>query len=538
MKSLRILGLFVVLLLFVCVTKAQLIYLPTSHEAYPFLKRLEARQLITDYRDAAKPISRMHVARLLKSVEPRLDELTIVERDQFAFLRSEFSYEWGLLEGDPEPTDLRFHLVSLDAIGGKFNFDLNLAFDYLSLNSLKARKRSQGFKIFGYAFGSVGYYLNFVDYRESGDTLNPTRIHSPETGIVLTKQSADVIEYNSTEAQFTLQLGAFELSLEKIHNVWGYGHRGNMIFSTKPPSYPQVKLRVPIASWLDFVYVHADLHSNVVDSSRSYLANSSQVTDFYRTVYRLKYMAAHLIEFTIVDGLDMALGESIVYSDKNPQLIYLIPLMFFKSGEHYNRDTDNVQFFGTLDLNLIKGVNLYGTLFIDELTTDDLFNPDKARNQLGYTVGTRMFDLPFDNVELAAEYSRLNPWVYTHKYPAATFTNNGYDLGHWVGQNGDDVYVELLLKPIRALRFGAFWERYRKGGSKDISYQYQTPSQPFLYSPVRKLESIGLFGHFQFVRDGFIDLEVKTNTLRDEADPSANLDGSIDFRAGIRYGIW
>ena len=538
MTSYRIWKVLAAVVLSVALAQGQLIYLPTSHEAYPFLKRLEARQLITDYRDAAKPISRMQVTKLLRSVEPQLNKLTPVERERYEFLRSEFSYEWGLLAGDPEPTDLRFHLLSLDAVGGKFNFDLNLAFDYVSLNSQQTRKRSQGFKIFGYAFGSVGYYVNFVDYRESGDTLNPARTNTSETGIVLTKQSGNVIEYNSTEAQFTLQLGAFELSLEKMHNVWGYGERGNLIFSTKPPTYPQVKLRVPIASWLDFVYVHADLHSNVIDSSRSYAANSSQTLDFYRTVYRQKYMASHLFEFTIVDGLDLALGESIVYSDKNPQLIYLIPLMFFKSGEHYNRDTDNVQFFGALDLNLIKGVNLYGTLFIDELTTDDLFNPDKARNQLGYTIGARLFDLPFNNIELAAEYSRLNPWVYTHKYPAATFTNNGYDLGHWVGQNGDDLYIELQLTPIRSLRFGLFWERYRKGGLKDISFQYETPSQPFLYSPVRKQESIGMFGHFQFVRDGFIDLEVRTLTLRDEAYPSANLDGSIEVRAGIRYGIW
>jgi hypothetical protein len=518
--------------------QAQLIYLPTSHEAYPFLKRLEARHLITDYRDAAKPISRMQVTRLLKSLESRLDELTSVERDRYEFLRSEFAYEWGLLAGDPEPSDLRFHLLSLDAIGGKFNFDLNLAFDYLTLNTLQTKKRTQGFKIFGYAFGSVGYYVNFVDYRESGDSLNPQRLLTPETGIVLTKQSGNIIEYNSTEAQFTLQLGAFELSLEKMQNIWGYGQRGSIIFSTKPPSYPQVKLRVPIASWLDFVYIHADLHSNVVDSSRSYAANSSQSVDYYRTVYRQKYMAAHLFEVSIIDGLDLALGESIVYSDKNPQLIYLIPLMFFKSGEHYNRDTDNVQFFAALDVNLIKGINLYGTLFIDELTTDDLFNPDKARNQLAYTVGGRLYDLPFNNIELAAEYTRLNPWVYTHKYPAATFTNNGYDLGHWIGQNGDDLYVELQMTPIRSLRFGLFWERYRKGGLKDISFQYQTPSQPFLYQPVQEHNSLGLFGHFQFVRDGFIDLEVRTVTQRDEANPSADVNGSIDFRAGIRYGLW
>ncbi|MBE0558444.1 MAG: hypothetical protein IH628_14550, partial [Proteobacteria bacterium] len=99
MTSYRIWKVLAAVVLSVALAQGQLIYLPTSHEAYPFLKRLEARQLITDYRDAAKPISRMQVTKLLRSVEPQLNKLTPVERERYEFLRSEFSYEWGLLAG-------------------------------------------------------------------------------------------------------------------------------------------------------------------------------------------------------------------------------------------------------------------------------------------------------------------------------------------------------------------------------------------------------------------------------------------------------
>ncbi|MBI2120065.1 MAG: hypothetical protein HYT94_00395, partial [Parcubacteria group bacterium] len=89
----------------------------------------------------------------------------------------------------------------------------------------------------------------------------------------------------------------FEFSIEKTKNLWGYGRNGRVILSDKAPSYPQIKMRVPVSDNIDFVYFHADLNSNVLDSVRSYFTHSSSLVDFYRPVNRLKFMAAHQMEF-------------------------------------------------------------------------------------------------------------------------------------------------------------------------------------------------------------------------------------------------
>ncbi len=499
---------------------------------------MEARQLLHGYLDAAKPLSRLTLAKQLKSLETSVDKLSAVERETYEFLRSEFRDELVRIEDPGAVTDQRQHLLSFDVDEGVGHLDPNVQFINKNVKNESVRTLSFGAKVYGYAFQKLGLYFNFWFNRESGSARDATKQNSPETGVVVQRGMPDFFEYNSTDVQLTYQLGAVELSLEKMHNVWGYGQRstGTVIFSEKSPSYPQIKLRIPFTSWLDFVYVHADLHSNVVDSVASYHANSSFAKDFYRTVYRPKYMAAHQFEFTPVRGVDISIGESIVYSDKGPELIYLIPLMFFKSAEHYNRDTDNAQLFGSLDLNVIRNINAYFSLLIDEIDTDIMFDPETNRNQLGFTTGLRLFDLLGPDQELVVEYSRLNPWVYSHKFPAATFTNNGYDLGHWVGQNGDDLYVEMNYRPLRPLLVGATFERYRKGGLADVADQYGGPHLPFLYGPVRKQMSYGLYGRYQFVRDGFFEAGFRSIDLQDEANPAAAGNWS-ELSLSIRYGL-
>jgi hypothetical protein len=211
--------------------------------------------------------------------------------------------------------------------------------------------------------------------------------------------------------------------------------------------------------------------------------------------------------------------------------------MFFKSADHYNGDKDNIQWFGNLDLNLIRNVNVYGSLFIDDLSLDKILSAQEHPNYFGYAFGFQTYDVLLKNVEFNAEYTRINPWVYTHRYPATTFTNNGYVMGSWMGQNSDNIYLNLSYKPIRSVTFGANMQVYRKGGEKDISYQYSLPPLPFLYGPLHEERSFGLYGRYQFVRDGFLDARVTTRKTSDEA-LNIHGDRKLEFSVTARYGLW
>lgn len=521
---------------------AQVVYLPTSHDVYEYLKRMESKGYLSDYRDAARPLPRIVIAQALKALEPSLQRMTAVERDLYNFYVTEFKYELLLLEGDPEPSEIRWHVFSTELFGGQMNVDANYHQSYKQEGTELTRLRTMGLKTYGYAYKTVGYYFNLVDNVERADKLNPTRRYSSDPGIVVASQpQPHEIQYDENDAQLTLQLGAVALSLEKNTNVWGYAQRGEVIFSRRAPSYPMVKLRFPLSSYIDFVYFHGELNSDIVDSSRSYqMVYPSTTFSPFRRVDHSKYIAAHQIEITITKGLELALGESVVYGDRGPLLVYCIPVMFFKAAEHYNKDTDNTQLFGSIDINLLPNVNFYTSLFIDEINLDEIFDEFKSRKQIAYTIGGRVYDLPLTNVDFGVEYTRANPGVYNHKYPVVTFTNSSSLLGSWIGQNADLVYCEATYTPFYKLRLSGYYERYRKGEDLPIRDQY-LPDQgrkSFLFGALHKSETIGVRFRYQPVRDVFVNAFLQWRSVSDASEPLLNRTRQPEFKIAAGVGVW
>lgn len=512
---------------------------------------MESKRLIY-IQDVAKPLTRLEIAKFLMLVDsskpgvyqPSAErkDLTAVEQQQLDWFKEEFWYELRKLGYDVSFLGERWNLytirteelnLELNAVlGGKAQFNKGGAFTY---------RYSNGLTFFGYFKDVVGFYFNFHDNREQGDRVDFTRALTPDQGIVVVKGGfpENYIEFDKFDGHVSLNLGRLQIEVGKDVNVWGHGYRGQLILSAKPPSYPQVKLNVRLTDWLNFTYIHAWLFSDVVDSVMTYKTglSASLGSGYDRKIYRDKYFASHIIEATIIPGLDISLGESIIYSDKTPQLIYLIPIMFFRAADHYNRGQDNSQFFMDVKANLIKNVGFYGTLFIDEITMERIFDRDKARNQLGFQIGTLVVNPLVDDLNFRAEYTRILPWVYSNYIPADTYENNGYTLGHWIGQNADDLYLEANYYPFRSLKLSAYYEKFRKGGQKDIYYQYVVPSQLFLYGPVRRQDDVGLILRFEPLRDLFATLSARFTTVSDEKLNITN-DKDTEILFLLRYNVY
>jgi len=353
-----------------------------------------------------------------------------------------------------------------------------------------------------------------------------------------TPENVGGYEYSTTEAALSYDLGDISVAIEKTNNAWGEDRYGNVILSSKSPSFPKLSLRVAITDWMDFTYIHADVHSLAVDSGRSYIENTLYGEPVFRTVYRKKFLASHIIQITPWDWMDLALGESIMYSDRDPELMYLIPIMFFKSGEHFNRDTDNSHFFGALDVRPYTGISFYASMFIDELAAGDIFDTEKNRNWFAYSVGARLYDLPLENIEVFSEYTRSNPWVYAHRYAATTYTNNGFGLGHWIGQNADLFSAEVRYRPTRSSVVSLLYQRYRKGDTLNTWHQYNPPNEQFLFGRRRNATSVTISGSYEFLRDAFAEIQYRISTLTNEQEPWTSYDNRNEVVVRVRYGIW
>lgn len=519
------------------IASAQSVYLDPTHDAYDFLKRMESKHVITGYRDAVKPMTRGDIARFISTINTRAEVLTDVEREQLGFFREEFYLELKQQGDTLSLPEERWHLYRYRGDPGEFNIDVNGGYSYQGFpDGSLTRTRSNGAQLYGYIGGSTGVYAYFRDNHEEGSRLTAVKEFTPQKSGVISRADVGYIEYDQFDAQVTVDFSFLRLSIEKMPNVWGAGEHGNIILSDKAPSYPQIKLRARLGKNVDFTYLHAWLSSDVVDSLRTYHSGiGGQLGE--RTIYLQKYLAAQMLEFTPWDGVNIAIGESEVYGGRSPELIYLIPIMFFKAAEHYSGDTDNSQVFGSVDITAIKNYDLYASLFIDEFSTEEFYLTNRQRNQLAFTLGGRAFDLVAPNTELSVEYTRCNPWVYNHKYPDVTFQNHKVDLGHWIGQNADYLFVGGKYRPMRSLQLGAQFESLRKGDKKPTEFQYRLPTPTFLYSPMWKTQSYGITARYEPVRDLYVDLRVLRSRYTTEVVQNADYAGKTDFLLGVRYNF-
>jgi len=530
--------------------EAQSVYVHPSHEVYDFLKRMEGKGILKDYRDAVKPITRKEIAGFLIAIDAHADQLTSVEKDQLQFYKQEFFVELQQLKYNKDLPEERWHLYPYRSSPGTFNIDLIGGYS-VEANPTKTNTkiRSNGLLSYGYLGDNVGLYLYFRDNEETGTYVDPRKDLTPLQGQILSQNKGHTIQYDLADAQVNVDVAFLTLSIEKMPNVWGAGYHGNLILSDKPPSYPQLKLRAKLGKDVDFTFIHSWLSSDLIDSVNSFLVPGLNLSGNvgYRTIYRQKYMAAQMLEASVANGVDVSVGESEIYGSRNPELIYLLPVMFYFAAEHYNEDEDNKQVFGSVDINAVKNYNMYATLFIDEFSPTEFYLPDRQRNQLGFTVGTRAYDLLYPNTDFLVEYTRTNPWVYNHKFPDVTYQSHGFDLGDWIGQNADDLYLEANYRPYRSLKVGLQFESLRKGAKDSTKFQYLLPTPPFLYGPVIKHQSYGVTARYEVVRDMFLDFHLFLARYTQGANipgvfqysrMSSDYDGRIDALIGLRYNFY
>lgn len=512
---------YILLLLIPFLLPAQTVYLDANHPVYRYLDKMEAKQVITGYRDAVKPLSRSVIAAFIIQIDTTSRTLTPVEQEEQFFYKEEFYQELEHL-GYENLIEERWHLYRYQRGVTSVNFNAIAGFSYQSRpDGSFTRVISNGLQMYGYISSAFGISFSMRDNEEAGSSVSGTHPLTPDPAQVLNNVKPGHVYYDPTDVQVNWDLGFVTISAEKMHNIWGTGERGNVILSDKAPSYPQIKIRAHLSDDIDFTYLHGWLFSDILDSARMYQVPNVPGSLGVRDVYRSKYIAAHILEASLWDGVDIAVGESQIYASRNPEPMYLIPVMFFKAGEHWMKDTDNSQMFLTADINAVQDQNYHLSLFIDEIGTNDMFSAERQHNQIGFTVGGSWYDQLFSDTRLMLEYSRTNPWVYNHRFSDATFQSHGVNLGHWIGQNADLFTVKYSFRPFRSLEAGIFFESLRKGGKDSTALEYRLPTPTFLYGPLTKQQTFGIVGSWEPTRDVIVDFRVLRSSNTTEQTPTS-----------------
>lgn len=260
--------------------------------------------------------------------------------------------------------------------------------------------------------------------------------------------------------------GSVSMSRESIK--WGDAVHASNILSGHNPAVPQLSIQLTPVWWFQFDYFHAWLVSNVVDSTDYYIENGKERE--YRA--RPKYMAANMFSFMPCKYISFAFGNSIVYAERNPQAVYFIPIAFYKSLDHLltkglGQENQNSQAFFTITLRPVDHLKLYGSFYIDEIKWDRFKKSNPQNNPVSYLVGFDWSGWPLKGLSLKGEFMRSYIACYTHSIPALAYTSNSYLMGHYLGDNAQNIYAELSYKPIRGMQLRLSYNNDTKYNSYD-----------------------------------------------------------------------
>lgn len=396
-----------------------------------------------------------------------------------------------------------------------------------------------------------GDWLSKKYYSDDNARMYGARIHygASQTQPALTPLAGIQYKEASYGGDFSDSKGGINLyswwgsiGLQRENIQWGAAYHSSNILSGRAPAVPMITLQLTPCDWFQFDYFHAWLVSNLIDSTYYYSENTTkdgvQVKE-YRPMN--KFMAANMLTFTPIKQLSISVGNSVIYSERNIQAAYLIPIAFYKSLDHLltkgiATQNQNSQVFASLSVRPVKHLHLYGSFYLDEFSLSRLKPSSKERNPISYLVGFSWSGWPVDGLSLKGEFMRSYIACYTHSIESLTWQSNSYDMGHYLGDNAQSIYAELSYRPIRGMIIKmsythdtkynsyAYLRNYRNGSEviRDGGISQTISQKPFDQAIFRN-ETIQLTGMYEVHPNMFLSLSVDYNHARgfDNLNPNA-----------------
>ena len=534
---------------------AQVVYEPLHRDVYKFLSRLSQKSVIV-FDDQIRPVSRKYIAQKLIEASEKSEQLTSMEKEELEFYSRDFKFEFDIINNikiDSSQITIagydagdRLRLFSYRNNFFSLNLSPILGYKAGSLDDEKLTHFWNGLYTYGYIDKYIGYSFDFRDNTETGNTIDKTKEFTPVTGVeaksslTAPNYALDKMEYSESRAVLATDWSWGSFAVGKDFLEWGYSESGFLVLSQKPPSYGFIRLDVKPVDWLKFNYAHGWLSSSVIDSNSIFYNSAGTISYSFID----KFIATHSLIITPVSGLDVSIGESIIY-DEEIEFLYLVPIMFFRLADYLiseqsNDAGGNAQFFlGVSSKGQIKNTHLYGTLFIDEISLNGLFDPETQRYQLGFTLGGSITDLPFENITAKIEYTKVYPSLYEHYIQTSDYKSSDYILGHWMGQNGDLIYASLNYRILRGLQATVWGQYIRKGDDVNIQQQYNAkPQPPFLFGLRKNYGYLGAEIKYEYTHELFAKLNFQTTNSSIQQEDLSFIDTTLnEFYFSVYYGL-
>ncbi len=409
--------------------QSQSVNLPLDHWAYQFLERMETRGILTKLRIDSRPFTRMKMARCVQEIDTYAknhpEALSKVEKDMLERLKGEFWDELKnrgitIKKNEREP-----HFYSWQGKSGFIHIDV-VGGGNVTLRNRKAKKEER--QVVSPYYGGIirgsvrglGFYSDSRIFAEWGSRKYTQHYQASKGYPQNVSHDSSMATWDMSDSYFTLNWRGFHFQFGRDNVQWGPSFSGGLMISGLAPSFDLIKITGDIGT-ATFTWFHGALRSD----------------------YPHKWISAHRLEISLVRGVDMGLGEVVIYGNRGMEMAYLNPLIPYLIAEHTLGDRDNVALGFDFDINRIHNLKLYTEFFID-----DIFAPWEVfsnfwGNKLAFTVGGYWVNpLTLRDTEARWEYTRIEPYVYTHQDSVNVYEHYNFGLGHFLEPNSDGLFLQ------------------------------------------------------------------------------------------------
>jgi hypothetical protein len=441
---------------------------------YDYLDELATDKII-ELNSVAKPYARTFIAGKLLQAQSQKEKLNKRQRDELRFFLNEFALEQDKLP-DTYLTISRNDQLTFAGIQPAFSYRDSLfrtkIIPLLGMNVTRNGNGSVTKRWYGADFQTmIGKHLSVYgslrDISVDGPLLARPRYLNDYPGYEY-KESTSGGDFSDSRGGIKYAWSWGSVGLVKDNVIWGDNYHGSNILSGRAPSFPMLTLHLKPVKWFEMQYFHGWLVSDVIDSTRYYLDNLG--AKHFRMTN--KFIAANMFTFTPVANLNISVGNSIIYAEENIQPGYFIPIAFYKSVDHtltkgLGLENQNSQVFLNISSHNIRHLHLFTSVYADEISWGRFSSASKEKNPISYKIGANLSNLPVENLSIVAEYTNTNIINYKHSIPAITWASNGYNLGSYLGDNSQEIYLAMRYKPIRGLDLSLSYTNAKHGNEYD-----------------------------------------------------------------------
>ena len=423
-----------------------------DHWGYDYLDMLSARGMIHGFYSGLKPITRDRFGELLIMAEEKYSkspdllsgaEQRILQRLKGDILSDPHSPAVKVLDEFKERHIYTwFEDDSWFSVDAFFNQENDLGIKDENRVEQNISRSTGGGRIRGYLAGDLYFYLWFTNTLERGGIVARSNF-DPSQGLPAVAYDDNLFRDDAI-AYLKYRAPWFDITVGRQNITWGPGRRSGVTFSSNNPPMDVIR----------------------IDVRYSKLSYSGFIGDI-RGTGNNKKIAAHRLDIIPITGLRIGAGETVVYNRSKFEILYSLPLMPFHIAEHHLGDRDNNSVNFDITYDGLSDTRVYAEFFIDDYKLRK--NPFTHFGNKWAMLSGVLFTKPLNlkNSLLTIEYSRIEPYVYTHVRPGNEYFNYDRPMGHWAGPDSEELFVSYVNTPNWRTRLKLSFGILRQGRLDD-----------------------------------------------------------------------